>query len=518
MNSLAPGDAAFALEGPDMDKLKRAIEGVLGIDPSAAAVEFEQRWTSWGDIARTKSQIDALLAPLGPDVRVGVLIRNRPPSVAAILAVATSGDCLVTLNPVYPDDKLGADLESCAPPVIVGEAQDWARPTLADAAAKLGALTIELTGDAANPVRLRTPMAKALHEFARPRHDGVAVEMLTSGTTGAPKRIPLRAEPFELSVLAALNFESKRNESDAPALRNGVTFATAPLAHIGGLMGIFNAVIAGRKVFMLERFDVAKFHEGLRRHKPKVVSSPPAALRMLLDAKLPREDFSSLSAYRTGTAPLDPDLADAFFDAYGVPVLQNYGATEFGGVAGWTIGDFHKYRKDKRGSVGRLNPGIEGRAVDQESLTPLPTGERGVLQLKGKQVGDGQSWVTTTDLARLDEDGFLFILGRADNAIIRGGFKVHPDDIVNALQQHEAILEAAVVALSDERLGQVPAAAYLLKSGAADPGSDALATFLRAHLAPYQIPVRFMALTEFPRTISMKVSQPDLRSVFESRG
>lgn len=499
-----------------MRKLGEMIDAVLALDPAAPAIEFNRRWTTWGQLSRAKSELQSAVAQLGEGIRVGVMIRNRPECIPAVLACASAGDCLVTLNPVYPDDKLAEDITACAAPVLIAAAQDWARPAVVEAAERLGALMLEVTGEPSEPVRVRKQAAKAVDEFAHAKAHGLGVEMLTSGTTGKPKRIPLKESAFALAVLGAANFEAGRSDSDQPKLRSGVQFLTAPMAHIGGLMAMLNAAIAGRKAFLMERFDVEGFHDGLKRHRPKVVSTPPAALKMLLDAKLPPEDFSSLKAYRTGAAPLDPDLADAFYETYGVPVLQNYGATEFGGVAGWTLSDFRTHRRDKRGSVGRINPGIEARAIDLETKEPLPAGRKGVLQLKGRQIGDGRNWLTTTDLAIVDQDRFLFILGRADNVIIRGGFKIHPDDIVKAMEQHEAVLEAAVTALPDARLGQVPAAAYVLKSGAKDPGADAFASFLKERIAPYQVPARFVRLDELPRTISMKVSQADLRAAFEA--
>lgn len=137
-----------------------------------------------------------------------------------------------------------------------------------------------------------------------------------------------------------------------PRLRSGVQIVTAPLAHIAGITGLMNNLLAGRQICLIERFTVEAFRDAVVRHRPKVAGAPPSALRMLLDTNIPREDFSSLVAFRTGTAPLDPDLADAFFELYDVPVLHNYGATEFAGsVAGWTLEDFRAHWKEKRGSV-----------------------------------------------------------------------------------------------------------------------------------------------------------------------
>lgn len=499
-----------------MNRLGQAVNDVLAIDPTAPALEFEERWLSWGALAAAKSAIEGLVAQRGRALRVGVLMRNRPDAAAATLACVSRGDCLVTINPLLPDEKLVDDILQLQPAALIANEDDWRRPGLAEAAGRVGCLQISTDSHLDHAPLLRARGLLDVEQLARRDAPEVGVEMLTSGTTGAPKRIPLRADAFADSVLSALEFESGRNKHEPPRLRAGVQILLAPISHIGGLMSLLNAVIGGRRACLLERFSVAQVHSAIRRHRPKVVSMPPAALRMLLDADLPREDFSSLVAIRTGTAPLDPDLADAVHCRYGAPVLQNYGATEFGGVAGWTIADYRDHWREKRGSVGRLNSGVEARIVDAGTGALAPVGETGVLELRGERIGDGRTWLTTTDLAALDEDQFLYIKGRTDQTIIRGGFKVNPDDIVRALQMHDAILEASVVALPDPRLGQVPAAVYVLRQGCPDPGAGALTAFLRQHLTPYQIPTQYRVVGDLPRTASMKVSQPALRSLFET--
>jgi acyl-coenzyme A synthetase/AMP-(fatty) acid ligase len=343
---------------------------------------------------------------------------------------------------------------------------------------------------------------------------GVAIEMLTSGTTGAPKRIPLAAAAFERAINQAGVFDG-RGGDDAPQLRRGVLLISGPLTHLSGVFNVVNCAASGRQACLLERFAVDSWVDAVRRHRLKVAWAPPSGLRMILDAGVPKEDMSSLVALRTGTAPLDPSLADALYERYGVPVLQNYGATEFAGaVAGWTLADFKAHAADKRGAVGRLSPGVEARVVDPATGAPAPFGEVGLLELKAAQINGGAVWTRTTDLAVLDADGFLWIKGRHDGAIIRGGFKVQPDDVVKALEAHPAIREAAVVGIADERLGQTPAAAFLLRKGHKAPSDEELRGFLKSRLLAYQVPVRFLQLEEFPRTPSMKVSQPDLRALF----
>ena len=503
---------------PDRSRLAGQIAAMLSVDPAADELEFEGRWSSWGTLAAQAATLGALLDGEGHGAgrRIGVLLRNRGEMVPVLLCLLGSDRCVASINASAPDDKLADDIRAAATPVIVASAADWARPGVLAAAQAVGALGILLAHDLlpgdAEP-RIVTAADPAL--WTRPDAPGISIEMLSSGTTGTPKRIPLPTRHLERALSGAASYEKGRGADDAPRLRGGVQLVTAPLAHIAGITGVMNNILAGRKICLLERFTVEGFRDAVVRHRPKVAGAPPAALRMLLDADLPQADLASLVAYRTGTAPLDPELADAFYRKYGIPVLQNYGATEFaGGVAGWTLDDFNAHWTAKRGSVGRINRGTEARIVDPDSGAVLPTGEPGLLELKGGNVGNGRDWLRTTDLARLDEDRFLWITGRADGAIIRGGFKILPDDVVKALEAHPAIREAAVTGLPDRRLGEVPVAAYLLKRDAVAPTDEELRAFLKQALMPYQVPVQLRRLDEMPRTPSMKVSQPALRALF----
>lgn len=499
-----------------MSSLAELVEGVLRLDPAAEAIEFKQEWWTWGDIDGVGRALDALLneAGLGPAARVAGVMHNYPQVAALLLRVICSARCIVTLNPHLPADRLVADILRLKPPVVVASPGDWERATLREAVAQIGALGISLPASRGEVPRLVEGLDRVRGtDLNVTAEAGVAIEMLTSGTTGEPKRIPLKLKTLERAVMDAGVYDNR--EEGGPRLRSGVGIFNAPFAHIAGVFRLFNNVVAGRKLALLERFSVGEFVGAVRRYRPKVAAAPPSALRMILDADVPKEDLESLRAFRTSTAPLDPDLADEFSARYGVPVLQNYSATEFAGAgAGWTLKDYHKFNKSKRGSVGRVNPGIKARIVDAESGDELPLGEQGLLEIKAPHLGDGVCWLRTTDLAVMDGDDFLWIKGRADNAIIRGGFKIIPDDIVRAVERHPAVLEAAVVGLSDPRLGMVPAAAYIVRSGVPAPSEEELRDFLRHELLPYQVPVRLLVVAELPRTPSLKVSQPQLKAMF----
>jgi acyl-coenzyme A synthetase/AMP-(fatty) acid ligase len=241
---------------------------------------------------------------------------------------------------------------------------------------------------------------------------------------------------------------------------------------------------------------------------------PPAALRMLLDANLDPELFSSIRAVRAGSAPLSPELKRQFETTYKVPVLDVYGATEFAGaVAGWSLDDHKQFNDTKTGSVGRAQAGVQLRVIDPVSGDVLGTGSVGILEVKSAQV-DPDKWVRTTDLAEIDADGFLYIRGRSDDAVIRGGFKVLPREVEAVFREHPSVHEAAVVGIPEERLGAVPVAAIELKEGAPPVTEQELLAFARARLVAYQVPTQLRIVKTIPRTPSLKISQFEVKNLF----
>ena len=277
---------------------------------------------------------------------------------------------------------------------------------------------------------------------------------------------------------------------------------------------MLSTVVEGRKISLMERFDVSTWAARMQEHRPKTASLPPTAMRMVLDANVPKPILASLRAVRSGTAPLDPAMKREFESRYGVPVLIVYGATEFAGaVAGWTLREHERFAQQKAGSVGRAHPGIEVRVVDAGTGQELPTGTAGVLEAKSSQL-PGPDWIRTTDLARIDEDGFIWLEGRADDVIIRGGFKVPAATVADVLREHEAVLDASVIGLPDARLGAVPVAAVELRPGSGDVMPEELLALLRSRLPPYQVPARILIADALPRTPSMKISQPGVAAMF----
>lgn len=497
----------------DLAGMGAQLRAIMGIDPDAIAIEQNGQTFGWGALARSIEQVDAKLKEAGVDeqARVGVLIRNRTSHVAALLAILASRRTLVVLNPIIASERLEADVGSLALAAIIGDAEDLDRPEVLRASGTSGSAVIALS-PGLNDVSLRVPASIRL----LPGKGDVAVEMLTSGTTGIPKRVALSRRDFEAALRGALVYEKGRGDGAAPVLCSGVSLHNAPLSHISGMFGMLNTLLAGRRLVLFERFDVQAWRDAVVRHRPRVASLVPAALRMVLDANVPREDLASLSALRTGTAPLPPETALEFLDRYDLPVLQNYGATEFiGGLSGWTLADFHQYFKNKPRSCGRIHEGVDARVLDPHTGAVLPVGAQGVLEVRAGQINGGTQWYRTTDLAIIDADNFLTICGRTDQAIIRGGFKIHPEEVVAALLRHPAVREAVVVGVPNQRLGAVPAAAIILRDGH-HVGEGEIVAFLRDHLSAYQVPARYLFVNDVPRTPALKPALPAVTALFSA--
>jgi acyl-CoA synthetase (AMP-forming)/AMP-acid ligase II len=482
--------------------VRSRLAELLGAAPAdAGAVEFERAWWTWGMVQATAGSLDAVLAGLGlgAGARVGVVLENRPEHVAVVVGLLASGRCVVTLSPLQPADRLAADIARCEPSVVIGSPEVLGRDGVAAAAAAAG-LAVELAGDGALRVLAGEVPPSPL---VLP---GVAIEMLTSGTTGPPKRVRLSDDQFDQALVSGGG-----PLRPGVLLRTGVSIAATPMVHIGGMWAVVSSLYAGRRVVLLARFQLEPWVSAVERHRPRAAALVPAALRTVLDAGVPAERLSSLDVVTSGTTYCPPELADAFHDRYGIPVLMTYGATEFAGaLAVWTLPMHQQWWKAKRGSAGRAVPGVAMRVVDAAGR---PAGPRDVghLEIRTAQSPQGgDEWVRTSDLARIDEDGFLFIAGRADDAIIRGGFKVQPEQVRMALERHPAVGEAAVVALPDDRLGQVPAAAVELRPGVPVPDPAELIAACREQLTPYEVPVHIAILDALPRTASSKVSRVDL--------
>jgi long-chain acyl-CoA synthetase len=500
-------------------QLHDTIRTVLTSNPDVSAIEFEGRWHPMREFGALLARLDELLSAygLGAHTRIGLIARNRPAHVGTFGALLATQRCVVMIYSAQSAEAIANDVRKLRLPAVIADTEDWTAEVAA-AARATGTLGFALMHD--KRALLAVPTAGVLAAGAldlgmqgvhvqNAADPGVAMELLSSGTTGAPKRVPLRVSTFEQAIS-----DSVATYASGGDIQHAPSIVFHPLGNVAGVTFVIPFLIGAQPIALLERFNLTSWLDAVRRHRPSRASLPPAILRTLLDRNIPKEDFASFAVIGVGAAALDPELQEQFEQRYGIPLLAGYGATEFCGVvANWTLDLYRQFGRVKRGSVGRPRPDVKLRVMDPEAGCELPVGRVGVLEARVLRVGD--DWIRTTDLASIDEDGFLYLHGRADSAINRGGFKVLPEEVAHVLRQHAKVADAAVIGVADARLGQVPVAAVEPRAAAHPPTEQEIEAFARSRLLSYAVPVRFLIVDALPRNASMKVNLPELHRLFE---
>jgi len=476
---------------------------------SALAIVFEGRDFSWGEVREASKQLEELLEQAGVDSTqtVGILSRNRAGHAAAIVNLIGSGRSISIIYTMQSPEGIARDIRQLALPAVIGAAEDWSDDVVraahetGTAALRLGSregLTLELVPGAsvAGPTLLR--------HFPQP----LTLTLLSSGTTGMPKRIDFPATVLDrmLETMAVADQPGDIYEPEINFL---------PLSGMGGMTPFLASICRAGSVWLLERYNLEVWLSAIEKVQPKTVVMLPAIIRELLDKQVPASSFKSIRVVWGGSAPLSIATQDQFEQTYGIPILWGYGATEFAGSAtSWTPALRAEFGNGKRGSAGRPLAGVSIRIIDPETRSELPRGQEGLIEARIATLGS--HWIRTTDLALMDDDDFLFLRGRADQAIIRGGFKVLPETITDALLEHPAVRDAMACGIDDRRLGQVPVAAVELKEGPNSATEEELLDFLRIKLVTYAIPTRIDIVQKLPRTGNMKASIAALRSTAEA--
>ena len=484
------------------------LRASLRATPEAHLFEYKGREYSRGEISAFADRAVALLDAAGvpADARIGVIVRNRALHAAAMLGLIAHGRLLTTVYAIQSPEAMAAEILDTRFGAVIADMQDWTAEVQA-AAIATGAAGLVLNHEA-KLIGYREGLAKA-GEGPFPTLEGErGIEILSSGTTGKPKRILF---PFRMLVRAVESVSAARTGIDPEP-----DILTWPYGGIGGMCNLVAGVILERHTTLLDKFNVPEGIEAVRRHRPKFLSGPPAVARMALDAGVTMDDMASVLYFFGGGAPFSPELQEEFESAYDLKVIWAYGATEFcGTIISWTPALYETHHDSKRGAMGKALPGISLRVTDADTHEPLPPGEMGYLEAIVPAVNE--DWIRTTDLAVIDADGFVFHLGRGDGAIVRGGFKVLPEKIVEGLQAHPSVLDAAVVGIADQRLGEIPVAAVELRDAAPVVTGDELREHARRVLVVHHVPAKIMIVDRLPRTTSLKPDLGAVKRLFEEQ-
>jgi long-chain acyl-CoA synthetase len=337
-----------------------------------------------------------------------------------------------------------------------------------------------------------------------------AVILYTSGTTGRPKGAELTHRNLGLNTRAVVDH--------LEMVADDVLLGTLPLFHSFGQTCTLNASLAvGARLALLTRFDAAAAVELLDREEVTILMGVPTMLAGIAGVAADHGPFPRLRIAASGGAPLPREQAENFERVTDVPVLDTWGLSETSPAA-----TLNRPGATRVGSVGRPIDGVEVRAVGDDG-EPLPAGETGQLAIRGHNVMKGywrrpeatakaitaDGWFLTGDLGQVDEDGFVFVVGRLKDMIIRGGMNIYPREVEEVLHRHPAVGEAAVVGVPDERLGEEVGAAVVLAPGAsAEP--DELRDWLRERVAPFKYPRHVWMLEELPKGPTGKILKREI--------
>ncbi len=501
--------------------LSSILREAAAATPGRPVALFDGGSLSYGELDTQSDRVAAALGAAGvaPGDRVGLQLPNLPEFLIVYFALLKMGAISVPMNVLLKAPETAHQLRNSGAVGLVSFAffADEALKGAAEAGVDLVYLvgTEDPPGGAHPYTELLGPVP-ADGVFVPGEPTDTAVIIYTSGTTGLPKGVELTH--FQLYM-----------NCDVPGRLFGmsaddVVIATVPLFHVFGLSSLLNVVVRfGASMVLIPRFDPRAVLDAIATHRATVFGGVPTMFADLVHHRdLDTHDLSSLRVAVSGGAAIPAQLLDDFEARFGAYVLEGYGLTESASSATFN----RSVAERKVYSVGKPIWGTDVEIWDRQG-EPVPTGPDhvGEIMIRGYNVMKGYykdpaataaafsgSWLYTGDLGYKDADGFIFIVDRIKELIIRGGYNVYPSEVEAALYAHPAVREAAVVGVPDERMGEEVAAYVSLKPGAQATPEELIA-HAKARLANYKYPRHVVVLPELPKGSTGKIQKLDLRQL-----
>ena len=443
-----------------------------------------------------------------------VLIDENSPAVPiGLFGAGIAGKPFVPLNYRLSDDRLCAVLERVAPAIVI------AGSGVAERVARVGGLEVVGRDDFLDAVA-DADLDEADGWACDP--DAVAVLLFTSGTTGAPKASVLRNRNLAAYVTGTVEFGSAADDE--------ASIVSVPPYHIAAVSSVLTSTYAGRRVVQLERFEPGEWVRAARAEQVTHAMVVPTMLNRILDAIDDGTGLPSLRSLAYGGGPMPRPVIEralrllddvAFVNAYGLTETSSTIAVLGPAEHREALASDDAAVRARLGSVGRSLPGVELTIRDPLG-EPVPSGEVGEIWVRGEQVSgeyvgsaapheDG--WFRTRDAGRLDADGFLYVEGRLDDVIVRGGENLSPGEIEAVLMEHPEVADAAVVGVPDVEWGERVVAAVVLRprAGAKEPE---LQEHVRRVLRSARTPERIDVVESLPYNETGKLLRRELRRRF----
>ena len=489
--------------------------------PDAPVCRIGGTTTTYRELDEQSGRLAAGLrsAGLAPGQVVALQLPNIPQFLAAYFGALKAGLVVLPLNPLLMAPEIEYHLTDSAAGMLIGF--DGMHAEAGKACETTGVpLYLVSMGPGRLPDGTRpfsglfsaAPLDEPGGDVVARGPDDTAVLVYTSGTTGKPKGAELTHFQLFMNCTVAGGLFGVRSDD--------VVLAVLPFFHVFGLSSVLNVFVRyGGCLSILPRFAPAAVLDAIEADRCTVIGGVPTMLHALAQQDIAGRDLSALRVAVSGGASLPEDVMRTFEDKYGIEVLEGYGMTETASSC-----SFNRPGDRKVLSIGKPLWGVRMRVADSLDR-PLPPGREhvGEILIRGHNVMKGYlrrpeataetlrgGWLHSGDLGYVDEDGFYFIVDRAKDLVIRGGYNVYPSEIEEVLYTHPSVLEAAVIGKPDERLGEEVVAVVALRAGASASAEDIIA-YCRERLAAYKYPreIRFMA--ELPKGPSGKILKAALR-------
>jgi long-chain acyl-CoA synthetase len=476
--------------------------------PERTAIKLDDVELTYAQLDGASAHVVGLLEQHGfqPGDRVGVMLPNVPYFPVVYYGVLRAGGVVVPMNVLLKEREVAYYLGDSGAKLLFawGDFGEEARPG-AEAA---GAQLIEV----APGFEAQIGAAPARTELAQVTDDDTAVILYTSGTTGKPKGAELTHANLYVNAKTKLETLIQLSEDD-------VILGALPLFHSFGQTAAMNAgAMGGACLSLLARFDPVKALQIMERDRVSVFLGVPTMYNaMLAVPEAERPDTSSLRVCISGGASLPVEVLRAFEEQFGVKILEGYGLSETSPVASFN----HPDRERKPGSIGTPIRDVEMKVFD-ENDQEVAQGEVGEIVIRGPNVMKGYwqrpdateetmrgGWFHSGDLAKVDEDGYFFIVDRKKDLIIRGGYNVYPREIEEVLYEHPAVAEAAVLAVPHAELGEEVGAAVALKAGA-EATQEELQAYVKERVAAYKYPRHVWFVGELPKGPTGKILKREI--------
>jgi acyl-CoA synthetase (AMP-forming)/AMP-acid ligase II len=490
-----------------------------------------ERWT----YAQTNERVNRLANALvklgvGKGDRIGILQVNCHQYIESYYAAAKLGAIFVPLNFRAKADEIAYMTTNAEAKILFMGSRylDLINPILPQLKMVKECISI----DSKDRIYYEDLIQSASSEesYSEIGDEDITILMYTSGTTGRPKGVPLRHSAFVSYVLENVEPASPEIEE-----RN---LLTVPLYHVAGIQAMLAAIYGGRTLVMMKQFEVKEWMGTIQREKATRAMLVPTMLKRVIDdPDFGKYDLSSIKVITYGAAPMPFEvISKAIKIMPWVRFINAFGQTETASTI-TTLGpedhiiegtEEQREKKLKRlaSSIGRPLPDVEVKIVDDEgkALRPLEVGEilaRGPRIMTGywrdeqktSEVMTGDGWLRTGDMGWMDEEGYIYLTGRGDDMIIRGGENISPEEVENVLHSHPKIEEAAVIGVPDPEWGQEPRAVVVLKRGETAT-SEEIIEFCRARLAGFKRPRSAVFIDSLPRNPMGKVLRKKLREEY----